>query len=113
MFRHIGIAIGFFAAAFQINAVQASQVEVNIYGQLLPGVHGHVRVADPYRNYQRVIVIEAPRAHQRNWPRYCHHYRACSQPVRFVAVREYPQQRHWHQPKRKKHQHRHHQHCDH
>ncbi|WP_031565707.1 hypothetical protein [Rheinheimera texasensis] len=94
-------------------AKAASQVEVNLYGQVLPGVHGHVRVADPYPSYDRIVVIEAPYAHQRDWGRYCHHYRACGQSVRFVEVREYQEQRHWHKPKRHKHRHRHHHDCDH
>lgn len=94
-------------------AIAASQVEVNLYGQVLPGVHGHVRVADPYPAYDRIVVIEAPYAHQRDWGRYCHHYRACGQSVRFVEVREYQEQRHWHKPKRHKHRHRHHHDCDH
>lgn len=94
-------------------AKAASQVEVNLYGQVLPGVHGHVRVADPYPAYDRIVVIEAPYAHQRDWGRYCHHYRACGQSVRFVEVREYQEQRHWHKPKRHKHRHRHHHDCDH
>ena len=94
-------------------ATAASQVEVNLYGQVLPGVHGHVRVADPYPAYDHIVVIEAPYAHQRDWGRYCHHYRACGQSVRFVEVREYQEQRHWHKPKRHKHRHRHHHHCEH
>ncbi len=94
-------------------ATAASQVEVNLYGQVLPGVHGHVRVADPYPAYNRIVVIEAPYAHQRDWGRYCHHYGACGQSVRFVEVREYQEHRHWHKPKRHKHRHKHHHDCEH
>ncbi len=94
---------------------EAANVEVNLYGQVLPGVHGQVRIADPYPYDDRILIVEAPYAHQRDWGRYCHHYRACGQSVRFVEVREYQEQRHWHKPKRQKHRHghRHHHDCDH
>ncbi len=113
MFRPIFLMAGLFTAVMSINAASASQVEVNLYGQVLPGVQGHVRVSDPYPRYDRVIVIEAPYAHQRDWGRYCHHYGACGQSVRFVEVREYQEQRHWHKPKRHKQRHRHHHDCEH
>ena len=115
MFKSIGVLVGLFSAIGLMTPAHATNVEVNLYGQVLPGVHGHVRVADPYPHYDRIVVIEAPYAHQRDWGRYCHHYGACHQSVRFVEVREYQQQRHWHKPKRHKrhHGHVHHHDCDH
>ncbi len=111
MFRQLAYVSATLFSLFTAEAARASSVEVSLHGQILPGVHGHVRVADPYPRYDRVIVIEAPYQHRRDWARHCHRYGACGQPVRFVEVREYEEQRHWHKPK--KHRHKHHHHCHH
>lgn len=113
MFKQFCFLAGLLSVAISTSPAQASHVEVNLYGQVLPGVHGHVRLGEPYPQYDRVIVIEAPYAHQRDWRRYCHHYDACDQSVRFVEVREYQEKRHWHKPKRHKHRHKHHDDCHH
>lgn len=113
MLKPISIMAGLLLTVCSVGQAGASQVEVSLYGQVLPGVQGQVRIADPYPRYDRVIVIEAPYAHQRDWGRYCHQYGACGQSVRFIAVEEYQEQRHWHKPKRHKHSHRNHDHCHH
>lgn len=91
----------------------AANVEVNRYGHPVPQAYGEVRVVAPYHVPARILVIEAPQSHQRDWHRYCHQYAACGQSVRFVAVREYQQQRHWHQQKRQRHGRKYRHACDH
>lgn len=40
----------------------------------------------PVAVVQQPIYLHVPPGHHRNWPRYCGRYRACGQPVYFVAA---------------------------
>ncbi|PKO46784.1 MAG: hypothetical protein CVU29_04760 [Betaproteobacteria bacterium HGW-Betaproteobacteria-22] len=82
------------------NISTAADVGVSIsIGQ--PGFYGHIEIGDyPYPQprviYKKPIVVHrhvdvyepvylrVPPGHAKNWPRYCSHYHACSQPVYFV-----------------------------
>lgn len=93
-------------------AAQASDVNISLHGQVVPGLYGHVRVGEPERTviyhepvrvyhqpvyhpttevryypapvYLQPIIIHAPKKHRRNWKKHCHAYHACGRQVQFV-----------------------------
>lgn len=80
-------------------------VNVTIGGEVVPGVYGRIDIGNappPVLYPQPVIVVQQPRAvraapvylhvppgHAKNWPKHCHKYNACAQPVYFVRSAEY------------------------
>ncbi len=100
----------------------AADVNISLHGQVVPGLHGHIRVGEPERTviyhepvrvyhqpvyhhpttevryypapvYVQPIIIHAPKQHRRHWKKHCHAYHACGSQVQFVDVYEAPRYR--------------------
>lgn len=73
-------------------AANAAPVEVRLSAPLGSNAYGQLVIGAPtyaQQVYVEPVVIYAPIDHQRHWHRWCDHYSACGQPVRFIEVHEY------------------------
>lgn len=105
----------------------AVDVSVQLHGQVLPGVYGHVQITEPVTRYVtteryevvepvQVVYLQVPHKHRRHWHKHCRHYGACHQRVYFVEPRTVVEYRghggkkHRHHVREHRHEHRHYEH---